>query len=91
MKKLHLKEIKLHARYGLNNWLEHYKDGVYILHSEMDSIRIGYKDSDKKEIFVIDPAGGPFIAVGEILDEVGKEVKSIEFIQDKGYAITFKD
>lgn len=90
MEKLHLKKIKLHSRESINNWLEHYTGETYILHSELDHIRAGYMDSDKEMIAFVDPPGGPFISIGNVLDEVGKEVESIGHIKGKGFSITFK-
>lgn len=84
------KRIKLHSRDRMNNWLEHYAGTTYILHSELSHVRAGYMDSDREIIAFVDPPGGPFISIGNILDEVGKEVLEINHIKGKGFAITFK-
>lgn len=84
------KRIKLHSRDRMNNWLEHQDGNTYILHSELDHIRAGYMDTDREIIAFVDPPGGPFISVGNVLDEVGKEVESITHVKGKGFAITFK-
>lgn len=83
--------VKLHSRNGINNWLVHHKDNTYILESELDHIRVGYMNSDHDIIAFIDPPGGPFMSVGNTLDEMNKEVDSIDFIKGKGYGITFKE
>lgn len=75
----------------MNNWLEQYEDNNYILHSELDHVRAGYMDSNRDMIAFVDPPGGPLISIGNILDEVGKEIDSIHHIKGKGFAITFKE
>ena len=90
MKKLKLKKIKLHSRDRVNNWLEHYKDNTYVLRSELN-IRAGYTDSNHDKLMFVDPSGGPFIATGDVLEEVGKEVTEINHIDGVGFTITFKE
>lgn len=85
------KRIKLHSRDRTNNWLEHFAGNTYILCSELDHVRAGYMDSDREMIAFVDPPGGPFIRIGEILDEVGKKVESIHHIKGKGFSITFEE
>ena len=82
--------IKLHSRDRVNNWLVPYKDNIYLLESELDHIRVGYMNSDHDMIAFIDPPGGPFMSVGNTVDEVGKTIASIDAIRGKGFAITFK-
>lgn len=83
------KIIKLHSRYGEKNWLEHYRDKTYILHSETDHIRVGYQDADMQEIEFVDPPGGPFMSVGDKVAEANSIIETIEVIKGKGIAITF--
>ena len=85
------KRINLNSRDGINNWLEHYNWNTYILKSECSTFNVGYMDSDKELIAYIDPPGGPFISIGKIMDEVGKEVLEINHIKGEGFAITFKE
>lgn len=82
------KKIRLKTRDRTNNWLEPYGENSYLLKSEFDHIRVG-RNNDNKVVF-IDPPGGPFITIGDILDEAGKEVKSIDAVEGKGFSITFK-
>ena len=83
-------KITLHSRDNINNWLEHYKDKTYILHSELDHIRCGYTDNSMKDIQFVDPPGGPFMSVGsELMEADNAVIKSIRYIEGKGFAITF--
>lgn len=85
------KRIKLHSRNRINNWLEHFAGNTYILCSELDHVRAGYMDSNRDMIAFVDPPGGPFIRTGEVLDEIGKKVESINHIKGKGFSITFEE
>lgn len=82
--------IKLDSRYG-NNYLERLQSDspeskTYILKTEYDAVRVG--NTEKGNLF-IDPSGGPMIVVGYILKEAEAIVKSIDFIKEVGYTITF--
>lgn len=84
-------EIKLKSRYGIKNTLELLPDEggkTYLFKTDMPSLRVC--EPEKGKIEFIDPAGGPMICVGEVLDEVGLVVKSIEFVESQGWTITFK-
>lgn len=83
------KKIRLKSRERINNWLEPYGENSYLLRSELDHIRVG-RDKENKKVIFIDPPGGPFITIGDTLDEVGREVKSIDAIEGKGFSIIFK-
>jgi hypothetical protein len=60
---------------------------TYALKSDASYIRVG--NTDEGKVF-IDPYGGPMIIVGEALKGTEFIVKSIDFIQDYGYVITFE-
>ena len=86
------KIIKLHSRYGMNNYLKMLKkpDGsetkTYKL--ETDSyLRVGEVKGGFK---FIDPSGGPMIEEGQELEEAKMVVKSIDFVGGHGYIITFE-
>lgn len=59
---------------------------TYLLKSD-GLVRTGNTENGQK---FIDPSGGPMIIVGELLQDVGLVVKSIDFISGLGYTITFK-
>lgn len=85
--------IKLKSRGQEDNYLKKLGklDGseskTYQLVTSTYHIREGYTNNNKK---FIDPSGGPMIIEGEILEEVGLEVESIDYVFGKGYMITFK-
>lgn len=81
-----MKNIKLNTR-GDNNYLEYIEDNKYKLVSEYPYIRVMFKDNPDN-ITAIDPPSGPFIQVGNKLNEVGKIVESIT--RDNGFIINFK-
>lgn len=58
----------------------------YLLKSSTTNVKIGYREG---KMFII-PSGGPEIAVGEILEEVGLVVNNIDYISGTGYIITFE-
>ena len=82
-----MKTIKLNTR-GDNNYLEYIEDNKYKLVSEYPYIRIIFKDNPDN-ITAIDPPSGPFIQVGNKLNEIGKYVESIT--EDNGFIIKFKE
>lgn len=81
--------IKLDSRYG-NNYLKRLSDNpeskTYVLKTDYDVVRTGSTQEGK---LFIDPSGGPMIVVGCILEEAGATVKSINFVKEVGYTITF--
>lgn len=82
-----MKNIKLNTR-GDNNYLEYIEDNKYKLVSEYPYIRVLFKDNFDN-IYAVDPPSGPFIQVGNKLNEVGKIVESIT--RDNGFIIKFKE
>lgn len=82
--------IKLRSRYGVKNILTPIPDRekAYLFTTDMPSLRVC--ESEQGKIEWIDPAGGPMIYVGEILDEVGSKVSSIKFEEGQGWIITFE-
>lgn len=86
-----MEAIRLRSRYGVKNTLELLPDKggkTYLFKTDMPSLRVC--EPEKGKIEWIDPAGGPMICVGAVLDEVGLSVESIEFIESQGWTITFK-
>lgn len=78
-------EIKLKSRGGINNKLVQLKDEPLKFQLKTDfNYRVGFNDEAKDEYIFIDPAGGPFIAVGSEID--GHKVKAIH----KGAIIEFE-
>ena len=85
--------IQLKSGYGAKNYLKKMpkSDGseskTYILKTDIPTLRVGYVQEGNK---FIDPSGGPMIRVGHLLEEAKAIVKSIDFIKDYGYTITFE-
>lgn len=85
--------IKLISRDGDISYLERFpkgndfKSSSYILKTNAPYLRTG---KTANEGFFIDPSGGPMIVVGSTLFEAKAVVKSIEFMDDVGWIITFK-
>lgn len=77
--------IGLKTRYGVKNYLAKLDDNTYLLEIETPYIGHGTTEDGKE---YIDPSGGPFITVGDIIK--GREVVSFGFIRGKGLTITFK-
>ena len=79
-----MKTIKLPNRYGLSILLEHIKDNDW-------KLKIPSKNpyriiGNKGNIQAVDPPGGPFIAVGDKIEN-----KIVVNISDDGLLITLKD
>ena len=85
--------IKLKSRDGTENYLKKLiKKGsseslTYVLKTNVPYLRIGEVDNGRK---FIDPSGGPMIIVGNYLEEAKAVVKSIDFVEDYGWTITFE-
>lgn len=85
--------IKLKSRDGTENYLKRLikKDSseslTYVLKTDVPYLRVGEIDNGKK---FIDPSGGPMIIVGNYLEEAKAVVKSIDFVEDYGWTITFE-
>lgn len=79
------RKVTLPSR-GENNYLEFLEGSTYLLHTEVDSVRVGYDEDNS--IYFIDPSGGPYMDVGGILAGVGT-IEKIFHIKNKGFAITF--
>lgn len=85
--------IKLRSRYREENYLKKLSkpDGseskTYVLKVDNPTLRVGSVDGGKR---FIDPSGGPMIVVGYKLKEADAVVKSIDFVEDYGYTITFE-
>lgn len=80
--------IKLHSRYGENNYLERIEDykepNAYVLKTDHITLRVGLLENGNK---FIDPSGGPMIVEYYLLEEANAYVKSIDFIEGIGWVI----
>ena len=85
--------IKLRSRYGAVNYLKKMPkpDGTdsktYVLKTDIPTLRVGEVQGGNK---FIDPSGGSMIVVGCELEEAKAVVKSIDFVEGYGFAITFE-
>lgn len=85
--------IKLKSRYGVVNYLKKItkSDGseskTYTLKTDTPMLRAGNMSDGNK---FIDPSGGPMIIVGCKLEEANSVVKSIDFIENYGWTVTFE-
>ena len=85
--------IKLRSRYEAINYLKKMSkpDGTdsktYVLKTNVPTLRVGEVQGGNK---FIDPSGGPMIVVGCELEEAKAVVKSIDFVEGYGWAITFE-
>ena len=80
-------EIKLYNRDGANLKLvktdTEVKPGIYVWKFDVDKnhsyifqyCRMIYSDNDFKKIVSIDPSGGPFLSIGDILEDKYEIVK----------------
>jgi hypothetical protein len=77
--------ISLYNRDGFKTYLEPITDSIYVLRSEIDfGIRIIYDGNNESLIMAVDPAGGPFMSIGDVID--GREIVKIEYNKDlKGF------
>lgn len=79
--------VVLKSRYNTrSNVLIKVRENRYKLETQL-SYRCGKVSADKK---FVDPSGGPMIIEGEFLDEVGKTVKRIDFVQGEGTFLEFE-
>lgn len=60
---------------------------TYVLKTNSHTLRSGELENGAK---FLDPVGGPMLIVGELLEEAGSIIKSIDYIIGFGYTITFK-
>lgn len=79
--------VVLNSRYNTrSNVLVKVSENRYKLETQL-SYRCGKVSADKK---FVDPSGGPMIIEGEFLDEVGKTVRRIDFVQGEGTFLEFE-
>lgn len=79
--------VVLNSRYNTrSNVLVKVSENRYKLETQL-SYRCGRVSANKK---FVDPSGGPMIIEGEFLDEVGKTVKRIDFVQGEGTFLEFE-
>lgn len=86
--------IRLNSRDRTKTYLEklvanndNSKSYTYILRTDSSYIRTGRLNNGSE---FIDPSGGPMIVVGCKLEEANAIVKSIHYVENYGYAITFE-
>lgn len=80
--------IILNSRYNTrSNVLIKVSDNRYKLETKL-CYRTGLVSEGKK---FVDPSGGPMIIEGEVLEEIGKTVKRIDFVQGEGTFIVFEE
>lgn len=85
--------IKLKSRYEAINYLKKMlkPDGTdsktYVLKTDVPTLSVGEVQGGNK---FIDPSGGPMIVVGCELEEAKAVVRSIDFVEDYGWTITFE-
>ena len=85
--------IKLKSRGYEKNYLKKLKrpddseSNTYVLKTDIPTLRVGEVQGGNK---FIDPSGGPMIVVGYKLEEAKAVVKSIYFVDDYGWTITFE-
>ena len=85
--------IKLESRDSTKSFLKKMSkpDGseskTYVLKTDVPTLRVGKVQGGNK---FIDPSGGPMIVVGCELEEAKAVVKSIDFVEGYGWAITFE-
>ena len=79
--------VVLKSRYNTrSNVLVKVSENRYKLETQLN-YRCGKVSADKK---FVDPSGGPMIIEGEFLDEVGKTVRRIDFVQGEGTFLEFE-
>ena len=58
-------------RYGDEYWFEEHDDNIYSIQGDLDHWRYGGKEGtegvDTDDLGFVDPSGGPFIAVGDVV------------------------
>lgn len=81
--------IKLSNRYNYDVFLLQEKENEYLLKGEDNALCCVCVNYDKipTNIISVDPSGGPYIAVGSVID--GKEVESITSTNN-GFKVKFK-
>jgi len=83
-----MKRYIITGRYGDRHTLVESESG-YNLQFSTKYHRIGFRERDEVGISFVDPSGGPFISVGEVLEELhdklpkGLKIKTIEYVEGK--------
>ena len=70
--------ITLPNRYGLDIFLEHLQDGIYLLKGDLNFLSVIGMNEETKNVVAVDPSGGPFISVG-FVPKNGLIVRKISF------------
>ena len=73
-----MEKIKLYNRDGNNLWLEKTVDSYWKLRSDESTSLLGVQISFESDgsIYSVDPSGGPYLAVGTVLE--GYRITEIE-------------
>ena len=74
--------ISLYNRDGFKTYLEPVIENLYVLRCEIDMMRCIYNGESPAIIHAVDPAGGPFMDIGDIID--GRKIEKIEHNKDLG-------
>ena len=80
--------VVLNSRYNTkSNILVKVSENRYKLETKLN-YRCGRVSADKK---FVDPSGGPMMIEGEVLEELGKVIKRIDFVQGEGTFIELEE
>ena len=81
--------ITLPNRYGLDIFLEHLQDGIYLLKGDLNYLSVIGMNEETKNVVAVDPSGGPFISVG-FVPKNGLIVRKISF-DNNNYLIELRN
>lgn len=85
--------IHLHSRDGDDNYLRRLRRAngeesrTYVIKAYVPAFKVGYIDGGKKFLSLM---GGIMLVEGELLEEAGAVVSSIDFTEGYGYTVTFE-
>jgi hypothetical protein len=86
-----MKNVKLYNRYNSDVHLEYLSKNRYVLKGDLDYMRFIYGSTDFKDIYAVDPSGGPFIHIDAFTIDNDKLVlKKIENI-DNNIILNFEE
>ena len=85
MSALDKKKIKLFNRYGDDTYLEQVEGDTYLLHADSTYIRVIYEEDKPGKIFAVDPPGGPFLNVGDHVEDM--VIKEIIHKKEEGFIL----
>lgn len=82
-----MKKIYLSNRYGYRNVLVNTHANEWELNFDKNSpnsLRVIYNDASMKDIYAVDPDGGPMISIGTKFENDGKEIEVKGFSFNNG-------